>query len=59
MRVKKKKQSDRTVQTQIRMSLDLKERIRKYQAKLRKETGVEITFTTAVRALLEKGLTVG
>ena len=56
MGTKKKKQADRTVQTQIRMSLDLKDRIRRYQAKLQKDTGVEITFTTAVRALIEKGL---
>lgn len=52
----KKKSREELVQTQIRMSEELKARVRAYQKKLQAETGVEINFTTAVRALIEKGL---
>ena len=48
--------SDKQKQTQIRMSDVLKSRIRKYQATVRRETGLQISFSTAVRALIEKGL---
>lgn len=44
------------MQTQIRMSLDLKKRIREHRARIRTETGADVTFSQAVRALIEKGL---
>lgn len=44
------------VQTQIRMSSVLRARIEKYQKSVEKQTGLKVTFSTAVRALLEKGL---
>ena len=34
----------------------LKSRIRKYQEDMKKETGLEVTFSSAVRSLIEKGL---
>jgi hypothetical protein len=45
-----------SVQTQVRVSAKLNERIRAFQRKLHDETGVEITYAIAVRTLLEKGL---
>lgn len=48
--------SKRTKQNQIRMTDDLKDRIHKHQEKLRKETGLQVNFSEAVRALIEKGL---
>jgi hypothetical protein len=48
--------SDKQKQTQVRMSDALKTRIRKYQASVRKETGLQIGFSTATRALLEQSL---
>lgn len=45
------------IQTQIRMEESFKNRIRAYQRNvLEKKTGAEVTFTTAVRSLIEKGL---
>ena len=43
-------------QTQIRMDDDLKDRIRKYQRRFERETGAEISFSGAVRLLIEKGI---
>ena len=43
-------------QAQIRMDDDLKDRIRKYQRRFEKETGLEIGFSEAVRLLVEKGI---
>jgi predicted DNA-binding protein len=48
--------SQRQKQNQIRMSDDLKDRIRKYQKKLKSEGGLDVSFSSAVRALIEKGL---
>lgn len=46
----------RKKQQQIRMDEKLKARIRVHQEKLRKQTGVAISFSAAVRSLIEKGL---
>ena len=46
----------RTKQNQIRMTDDLKTRIRKYQEKLHKDTGMEANFSETVRALLDQAL---
>lgn len=43
-------------QQQIRMDDALKGRIRDYQRRKQSETGLEVTFSGAVRALIEKGL---
>lgn len=43
-------------QQQIRMDDDLKARIRDYQQKVQKETGLEVNFSTIVRTLIEKAL---
>lgn len=45
-----------TKQNQIRMTDDLKARIRKYQDKLHKDTGMEANFSETVRALLDRAL---
>jgi len=45
-----------TKQNQIRMTDDLKARIRAYQDKVHKDTGAEVNFSEAVRALLDKSL---
>jgi hypothetical protein len=43
--------------TQIRMDPDLKKRVQVYREKLSKRTrGVEISFSEAARALIERGL---
>jgi len=47
---------DNQKQTQIRMSDALKGRIRKYQAVMRKKTGLRVSFSNAARSLLEKSL---
>jgi hypothetical protein len=43
-------------QTQIRMDDALKSRIVAYQAKMHKKTGMEVSFASAVRSLVEQGL---
>jgi transposase len=43
-------------QQQIRMDDDLKSRIRKYQERVEKSTGLEIGFSSVVRVLIEAGL---
>jgi predicted DNA-binding protein len=43
-------------QHQIRMNDELKERITAYQKKLTHDTGARVSFSEAVRALLEKSL---
>ncbi len=40
----------------LRMPADLEEQIRKFQERFRKETGVEIKFSAAIRLLVQKGL---
>lgn len=45
-------------QTQIRMDQALKKRIRKYQVIFEKENGVNISFSSATRILVEKQLDV-
>ena len=44
------------VQTQIRMSDEMRARIEAYQRKLQRDNVERVTFTAAVRALLERGL---
>lgn len=61
MKTKLRRPLEARVPTQIRMRADLKDRVRKYQKRLREETGVETTFSAAVQALIgqalvEKGL---
>jgi predicted DNA-binding protein len=48
--------SKRTKQNQIRMTDDLKDRIHEYQKKLHREKGIQVNFSEAVRALIERGL---
>jgi hypothetical protein len=48
--------SKHTKQNQIRMTDELKARIHKYQDKLQHEKGIEINFSEAVRALIDRGL---
>jgi hypothetical protein len=43
-------------QQQIRMDDDLKERVNGYREKLEKEKDLEVSFSSAVRSLIEKGL---
>lgn len=43
-------------QQQIRMDDDLKARINEYREGLEKEKGLEISFSSATRSLIEKGL---
>lgn len=43
-------------QNQIRMTDAFKARIRKYQDKMLRETGLEINFSEAVRALIDRSL---
>jgi len=47
---------ERQKQTQVRMSDGLKGRIRDYQDRICKATRFKISFSTAVRVLIEKGL---
>lgn len=55
--MKKTNHSSNKSQNQIRMDDDLKARIRKYQEKLEKTTsGLEVSFSSATRLLIEKGL---
>lgn len=42
---------------QLRMSEELEGRIRKFQEKFRKENGIAIDLSTAMRALIEYALT--
>lgn len=46
----------RAKQNQIRMTDELKARIRKYQERLRKDTGAQVNFSETVRALLDQSL---
>ncbi len=43
-------------QTQVRMDDDFKARIRKYQAAVLKKTGLPISFSWAVRSLINQSL---
>jgi len=43
-------------QQQIRMDDDLKERVNAYREKLEREKDLEVSFSSAVRSLIEKGL---
>lgn len=54
-----KKQSPPKKQTNvlmIRMTDDLRDRVRKYQASMQEETGFQIGFATAARRLIEECL---
>lgn len=44
------------VQTQLRMDLNMKKRVRKYMEKFEKEHHAEIGFSEAVRVLLTQAL---
>lgn len=50
--------SEDRVQTQIRMGVTLRKRIDGYRERIKREQGLEIPFSAAVRTLLEKGLDV-
>lgn len=54
----KNKPEKRWYQQQIRMDLAQHERVLKYQKQILKETGVDVSFSQAVRSLLDKGLDV-
>ena len=51
--MKKPKPSE---QTQVRMPLALKERIRKYQMRTQQKTGIQVSWSAVVRALIERSL---
>jgi hypothetical protein len=55
-KVKKDGADERQKQTQVRMTDSLKGRIRKFMEETRQETGFKISFSVAVRVLIEKGL---
>ncbi len=40
----------------VRMDESMEARVRKYADRLSKETGLEVSFSSAVRKLIEKGL---
>lgn len=40
----------------VRMDEELEARIRKYQELVQKKTGLEVSFSSAVRSLIERGL---
>jgi len=48
--------TERTKQSQVRMTDDFMARIHQYQNKLRSERDVRVSFSEAVRALIERGL---
>jgi len=50
------KSKQTTKQNQIRMTEELKSRIRRYQEKLREDTGAKVNFSETVRALLDQSL---
>lgn len=53
----KKPTNSNKSQNQIRMDDELKARITKYKERLEKTTsGLEVSFSSATRALIEKGL---
>jgi hypothetical protein len=52
----KKTNGNKQNQVMIRMSDALKERIEKYQMQFEKKSDLEMSFATAARSLLEKGL---
>ena len=54
--MRKKTDGSNKSQNQVRMDEDLKARIRKYQQQIEKTTGLEISFSSAIRSLTEKGL---
>jgi hypothetical protein len=54
--MKKTPNGNNKSQNQIRMDDVLKERIRKYQQKLEKASDIEVSFSSATRSLIEKGL---
>jgi len=60
--MKKKKPRDTKArlgsQVQFRMGEDLERRVNGYRNNLSKELGIEVTFSTAVRSLIERGLKV-
>jgi hypothetical protein len=56
MASKKKKPRPETFQAQVRMGKELMTEVRAYQNLLCKETGLEATFSDAVRALVRQGL---
>jgi hypothetical protein len=45
-----------STQTQIRMAKPLRDRIQKFRNKFQKKTGAQLTFSEAVRTLLEQAL---
>ena len=45
-------------QNQIRMDEPMKVRVRKYQLQLEKDTGMKVSFSSATRSLIAKGLDV-
>jgi hypothetical protein len=47
---------DLTTQSPVRMTPALKERVREYQQRVKKEQGCRISLSEAIRALIEKGL---
>jgi hypothetical protein len=53
--MKKPKDTNKS-QTQVRMDEALKDRIRKYQRQLEKQTDTNISFSSAARSLIEKQL---
>lgn len=45
-------------QTQIRMGDDLRKEIDEYRDRVKRDSGLEVAFSTAVRTLIRKGLEV-
>ena len=52
----KRKQQDALEQEGIRMSGALKDRIHRYQKKVKDEMGLTVSFSEATRSLLDKAL---
>lgn len=52
----KKPNGNKSHQNQIRMDDELQARVHKYRLKFEKETGLKVSFSSAVRLLVEKGL---
>ena len=55
---KREKREKKEKQTQVRMGSSLLTRIDEYRARIKREKGLEVAFSTAVRTLIEKGLEV-
>ena len=51
-----KKSHSNKSQNAIRMDDELKDRIHQYQQQLEKSAGLEVSFSSAARSLIEKGL---